>query len=1174
MFPMSEKSYSIDDIIKEIQENKLNDEDLARYAKDYQKYDTTALLDDVLGRKSDDLLAGIPVSDSELTEEENKLLEQILSGEEPLVEEKKPEPKLMPASEKGGRPMIKPLRPVSETPEAQSFAPLQKTPATAHGKDFAVHRDSVTGLISKVDIQEEAQRQARAALEERESKKVAKRLSGYKANPDTAEEGKPVQKETNVPQPSRLEESSPKKDAKPFRKAEAKVSLPDGGFHPKRPRPFYADMKPLEDPAKQMVPLAEALGKKGGTVAGENSRQKGKDDSKKTGLAKMSQTEKPVPKQETKLPIAEASHEPKEQERASHIEKTAPLAQTKGVASTVGKNLRAKDLKQETVTQAQEVPTVQPKPEPVKETAAPKTEKPAKQPAQGAVPVQEPEKETAGPQIKRETIAPKAQTATFVAHTEELTQALPSLSVEEPTIEATPYNIEEPTVEADPVRLPQAHKSHQKPSAGDGTFSSVTTEIQGTPLNAAGVKTSVDLSDTAKLKYIALRKNRESKVRDFALEPDYNKNSPSEQAGKEIEEDLSINVTPPPMNLPLIEDLTSELEREEKENSPLFRSGKNKEQEKKLSKRWEEEEDLSEEEEFVSYSQTEEFYDILHELKHGMIFRCVASVVIFVLSIAMTLLAALPNGNPVELVDPHKNPMFFCLSNFVLMVLLCLFSIDVLRDGWTALVRKKFNKATMYSLALPVTTLSCAVILTDPEMVNQSGVFLYVPLTALCMAGWYLGRAVNASRVVKNFHFISGKTDKYSADLLESQRLAEDFTKGALNNRYPRFVLNRKTSFLSGFLAESFSEDLTDRQSKFVVLAVGGISVISAVAAFLLGGDIYTALTVLSGVLIVGAGITPAFVSVLPMAQAQKDLSRLGGAVLGYNAADSYSDVNSILVSANDLFRANDVTLYGIKTFSNMAIDRAILDATSVLCETKSILGGIFLNIISDRKDYLDPVDTVIYEDGMGISAWIKDRRVLIGSRELMINHNIDVPSRDYESRYLAQNRNLIYLSAAGELSAVFVIGVTGNDESRNMLVDLYNHDITVIVKTVDPILTRGQLAQIFDMPEDSFRVIPSRLHKEEETLSVSEEPLNGAVSNNGTFPAYLYSVLSAKLLYRKIQWMQLANCVSIGVGVLLFIAFTAMKSVSQLSNLTLCFYEVIWLAAVWGLSKLKKLIS
>ena len=177
---MSEKSYSIDDIIKEIQENKLNDEDLARYAKDYQKYDTTALLDDVLGRKSDDLLAGIPVSDSELTEEENKLLEQILSGEEPLVEEKKPEPKLMPASEKGGKPMIKPLRPVSETPEAQSFAPLQKTPATAHGKDFAVHRDSVTGLISKVDIQEEAQRQARAALEERESQKVAKRLSGYK----------------------------------------------------------------------------------------------------------------------------------------------------------------------------------------------------------------------------------------------------------------------------------------------------------------------------------------------------------------------------------------------------------------------------------------------------------------------------------------------------------------------------------------------------------------------------------------------------------------------------------------------------------------------------------------------------------------------------------------------------------------------------------------------------------------------------------------------------------------------------------------------------------------------------------------------------------------------------------------------------------------------------------
>lgn len=1052
MLAMSDKLYNIDDIIREIKENKMDEQELARLAEDYQKFDTTALLDDVLGRESDKLLDGIPVSDSALTEEENKLLEQILKEEPEIEKQLKAQQEQV---QKTQPPRIKPLRPVSEAPKTPGFNPLQSTPATTHGKDFAVHKDSVTGLISKVEIQKEAKRQA--------------------------------EQDTRVP----FEVES--------------------GFKPKRPRPFFT-----EEQKQSLSGKAETAVK----------AEKPASISASLNTEKKAEEKKPVESKPAVGSPAETKQEIKPAE-------TKPAAERKPSAAE------------------QKPQTVQP----------PKAEE---------------KKETAQkPQIKKETVTPvqQIQTATFEAHTDEL--PTPSLSVEEPTIEALPYGVEEPTLEADPAELARhAQRGKTTRSSGDGTFSSVTTEIQGTPLNVAGVKTSVDLNDTAKLKYIALRKNRQSKVRDFSLEADFNKSNP-EQTGKAVEADLSINVTPPPMKLPLIEDLTDELERQERGDSPLFRaSQKEAPDESDAAKRWEEASAQAAGEEYTAYSQTEDLYDTLHELKHGMIFRCAAAVVLFILSLGMVLLNRLPNGNPVQLIDPAKNPIAFCAANLVIMALLCAFSSDTLRDGFLALFRRRPSKATLYSLALTVMTVYSAVIIIDPEMVNGDAVFLYVPVMALCIGGWYVGRILNFSRILKNFHFVSGKTDKYSACLLDNQRLAEDFTKGALDNRRPHFVLNRKTPFLSGFIKESLSQDVADQQSKYVVPMVCGLGLIAAVTAFLMGGDIFTALTVLSGVLIVGAGITPAFVSALPLSQAQKELSRMGGAVLGYRAVEEYSDVNSMLISANDLFRTNDVTLYGIKTFSNMAIDRAILDATSVLCETKSILGGIFLNIISDRKDYLDPVDTLIYEDGMGISAWIKDRRVLVGSRELMINHNIDVPSRDYESRYLAQNRNLIYLSAAGELSAVFVVGVKGNDDSRNMLVDLYNHDITAIVKTVDPILTKSQLAEIFDMPEDAFRVIPSRLHKEEEILSDSEEALSGAVSNNGTFPAYLYSVLAAKLLHRKINLTQLVSCVAVGLGVLLFIVFTALKSVSQLSPATLCIYEGAWLVVLWAISKARKIIS
>ena len=47
----------------------------------------------------------------------------------------------------------------------------------------------------------------------------------------------------------------------------------------------------------------------------------------------------------------------------------------------------------------------------------------------------------------------------------------------------------------------------------------------------------------------------------------------------------------------------------------------------------------------------------------------------------------------------------------------------------------------------------------------------------------------------------------------------------------------------------------------------------------------------------------------------------------------------------------------------------------------------------------------------MVLSAWVESKRVLIGNRELMLNHGVDIPSKDYEERY-AKDLSLIHISA------------------------------------------------------------------------------------------------------------------------------------------------------------------
>jgi Cu+-exporting ATPase len=1104
---MSEKKYSIDDIINEIKENKISEEELEQYEQEFEKFNTTALLDDILGRDSENVLDGIDLDDNGLTPEENAQADQLLA-EILAADQKEEKPNLtfsaQPKKRKRTPKPLKPLTPVDERPAS----PLKMNPAMK----YAVHMDDMTRMLSKEDLEREAERfRARRSLSSRP-------FEPYPAKKEESQDQTPTDEQPQQAV-SKQEPVQEEKHRLLFRSKTRAIQSEEQTVEPET-KPA-AEIQEEEVPQQTETPviLAEEIVKPQ-PVSEELDSQK---ESESTASAPEPETEPEVQKEETPAVPDETKQESEDEEVSESEEQQQPAEEE-----------LAKSEMQAVTTRIFRPVDAAPEPDTI--------------------------------EINRLGDLPRAATP-----------------------KPQPKELAETELPGQLNLLTHTEVPFEEEQQNAAEVGSTTTEIRVGPLDVANSvserSTEGVLDDPARLKYIALRKNREGLVKDFALDPDAVNTAsiPSvsnETLQQEIENaDISIDTSGTKKSPLMDSPLSVEVERED---VPLFSASEEKKARHIGSQKvneWKEKvtehiraESDEEPDEYQSYSQAEDVRAMLSEMHHGILFRLVGCFFVFLLSLGLLWINQPEEGAMIPLLDAAINPMIYCVVNLALMILLFAFSFDVVRSGIVSLFQKSPNRTTMYAIALIFLLVFSAVLLTYPEIVNEKNVHVYIPLLAFCMGMMAVGRLQGVKRVEKNFELVCEQGDHFSADIVENQELAEDITKGALND-YPMLVCNRKTPFLADFLNESFSEDVTDKQAKYLVGIVCVIALIVGVAALFRGNDLYGALSAFTGVLIVGAGASTLLVVNAPLSRASKELSRTGGTVLGYNAAETYRDVNSVLVSANDLFEKDDVTLYGIKTFSNMAIDRAILDATSVLCETKSILSPIFMKIISDRTDYLDPVDTVIYEDGMGISAWVKDRRVLIGSRELMINHNIDVPSRDYEDRYIAQDRNLIYLSAAGELSAVFVVGLSCNENIRNMLVDLYNDDIAVIVKSVDPILTKAQLAKVFEMPEDTFRVIPSRLHKECEQMEDTEEPVNGAVVDNGTFVSYIRSLLAAKRLYKTISVAQLFNFVSIGVGVLFFIAFTAMDSISQLSNLTLCIYELVFVVLTLLGQRFRKLI-
>ncbi len=162
-------------------------------------------------------------------------------------------------------------------------------------------------------------------------------------------------------------------------------------------------------------------------------------------------------------------------------------------------------------------------------------------------------------------------------------------------------------------------------------------------------------------------------------------------------------------------------------------------------------------------------------------------------------------------------------------------------------------------------------------------------------------------------------------------------------------------------------------------------------------------------------------------------------------------------------------------------------------------LSSVFRRVIENKVELLQEVDTLVYEQDMGLSGWVSGRRVLVGSRRLLENHGVDVPSRDYEGRYAKDGRKLVYLSIGGELSAMFVISYVGDEGMARALHGLTKRGITLLVRTCDPNVTEELICSVYELDPYYVEVLGATAGRSYSNLVKGCEPESEAVlASNG----------------------------------------------------------------------------
>jgi len=151
-----------------------------------------------------------------------------------------------------------------------------------------------------------------------------------------------------------------------------------------------------------------------------------------------------------------------------------------------------------------------------------------------------------------------------------------------------------------------------------------------------------------------------------------------------------------------------------------------------------------------------------------------------------------------------------------------------------------------------------------------------------------------------------------------------------------------------------------------------------------------------------------------------KDMLRQGACVSGREALQYIGTSDGFVLDAKDVFAA-DISRFRKSALSSIAQNDSAVFAAMLLNEAGSVLAPCFDNFMSKLNIKLSPVENFQYEERLGYSAWILDRKILVGNRQMLLNHSITVPSKEHERAY-GKNRFVMYVAVDGEISATFLV--------------------------------------------------------------------------------------------------------------------------------------------------------
>lgn len=409
------------------------------------------------------------------------------------------------------------------------------------------------------------------------------------------------------------------------------------------------------------------------------------------------------------------------------------------------------------------------------------------------------------------------------------------------------------------------------------------------------------------------------------------------------------------------------------------------------------------------------------------------------------------------------------------------------------------------------------------------------------------------ARVMQNFLFCTAKRKSglYGIRAIESEKDAFEVGR-ALKMGNPDILYSGRVEFPADFIKNSEANSPADSCIKRSLIISSAVSVLLAVISGIITKDIFQAFGVLTGAFCLTSPCAIELALMIPLYLENRKLNSEGGMIAGYDAALECSEAVAASVDSADLFDRAACEMHGMKDFHTVRIDDVLLYAVAIVLKSGGPLTDVFNRIIGGSTELLPPVRDMIYEDRLGLSATIYNQRVLLGNRNLLTHHNIEVPLKSEEDKVKRNGRKILYIAIDSQVAAMFVFNYAEDASLKDSINEMADNGFSLVVRTDDPNVTDELIAARFGIAQKDIKMTLShgaRIFSAYRDSVVDLAPAK--VMHDGSARSYFKSIAACgRLANFASRWAVFALIVQavVAAGAILCVALKAFAFVSPLT--------------------------